>query len=336
MAEKLTVAICTHNRAAILDETLAALAAAEPPRAAALEVLIVLNACSDDSPAVVERWRGRLPIAVAEEPRPGVSHARNAAIDAATGSLILWIDDDATPLPGWLRAYEAAAARWPDTAFFGGTIRPRFLGTPPRWLLEALPAIAAAFGDHPGGADGEAVRPGATPFAGNLAVRVAVQRRRRFDTGLGRAPVGWVRGGEEAAFLETLLLEGANGRWVTGAEVEHRIGPEKQTRRFVRESYYGYGRDRGLAARRLAERNAALARGAADPAIDWAAPPEVLARVYPRRRETGPLGDALGLAWVELRTLYSRFFRPPRSWAAHRSHASALAGYWRSRYGRSS
>lgn len=46
----------------------------------------------------------RIPFRYAHCPRPGVSHARNAALALAQGDLIAWLDDDEEASPHWLAA----------------------------------------------------------------------------------------------------------------------------------------------------------------------------------------------------------------------------------------
>ncbi len=85
---RLTVAICTRNRAASLRRTLVSLAAVAPPDAP-WEVVLVLNDCSDDSPAVAGEFAGRVPLVVGVEPQEGLARARNAAVALATGDVVV-------------------------------------------------------------------------------------------------------------------------------------------------------------------------------------------------------------------------------------------------------
>ncbi len=73
--------------------------------------MIILNDCTDQSEFVVNQFRCRLPIVSEIEPQPGLSRARNTAIEVASGNVMIWIDDDVQVEPDWLRAYEAAFMR---------------------------------------------------------------------------------------------------------------------------------------------------------------------------------------------------------------------------------
>lgn len=63
----------------------------------------------------------------------GLSGARNTALDVAQGSIVVFLDDDAVPLDGWLDALRAPYA---DKRVYGvgGLAKPRWLGSQPRWF----------------------------------------------------------------------------------------------------------------------------------------------------------------------------------------------------------
>ena len=65
--------------------------------------------------------------------RPGLSGSRNTAVDAAKGSIIVFLDDDAEPFEGWL---EALRAPYTDKRVcgVGGLARPRWLRGQPQWF----------------------------------------------------------------------------------------------------------------------------------------------------------------------------------------------------------
>lgn len=75
----LTVAICTWNRAALLDWTLARMRELRIPDGVEWELLIVNNNCTDQTDAVIARHAGVLPIRRIFEVNPGLSNARNRA-----------------------------------------------------------------------------------------------------------------------------------------------------------------------------------------------------------------------------------------------------------------
>ena len=82
----LTVLICTHNRAELLERTLASLNAATRPADCHIDILVVANACTDGTAALLtsygaaRRVKNNLPLRWLAEPRPGKSYALNSAI----------------------------------------------------------------------------------------------------------------------------------------------------------------------------------------------------------------------------------------------------------------
>lgn len=65
----------------------------------------------------------------------GLSGARNTALDEARGSIIVFLDDDAIPLDGWLDALRAPYAN-KRVYGVGGSAKPHWLGGQPGWFPE--------------------------------------------------------------------------------------------------------------------------------------------------------------------------------------------------------
>jgi len=112
----ISVAICTYNRADLLDQTLTRMHQLVTPEGVDWELLIVDNNCSDHTAEVVAKHLPALPIHALSETTQGLSHARNRAIDEASGELLIWTDDDVLIAPDWLSAYAAATSAYPDAA----------------------------------------------------------------------------------------------------------------------------------------------------------------------------------------------------------------------------
>ncbi len=72
-------------------------------------------------------------LVLANTQRRGLSGARNTALQRARGAVIVFLDDDAIPLDGWLDAIRAPYA---DERVFGvgGLTRPRWPGDRPKWF----------------------------------------------------------------------------------------------------------------------------------------------------------------------------------------------------------
>ncbi|MGB9734079.1 MAG: glycosyltransferase family 2 protein, partial [Conexivisphaera sp.] len=108
---KITVASPTYGRAWSLPYMLEGLLSqSRPPD----EVIIVLKPSGDGSEEVLRRYEGRLPLRVLMQRSGGFVQAVQMAIDAATGDLILFIDDDAVPEERWIEKYERFFEEVPD------------------------------------------------------------------------------------------------------------------------------------------------------------------------------------------------------------------------------
>lgn len=239
-APELTVAICTHNRSALLRETLESMTRLRVPDGLAWELLVVDNASEDDTATALAEFEERLPLRTLFEPRPGKSFAANRAVEEARARLIVWTDDDVRVDPDWLDAYHRAAARHPDVGIFGGPIDPWFEGTPPAWLEGAYPEVANAYAALDLGPEEVELTVERYPYGANMALRRPLHRRVPFDTRIGPRPRSLMRG-EEKLVLQTLLAEGARGVWVPEARVRHFIPRERQTVRYLRRYFVGSG-----------------------------------------------------------------------------------------------
>ncbi len=245
MKIKLTVAICTWNRADLLSQTLGELSLATPPRQG-WEVIVVNNRCTDSTDRVIARYQDSLPLRRIYEHNAGLSNARNAAVDNARGDYILWTDDDVLVSRNWLTAYEFEFASWPEVAFFGGPIFPWFDGTPPDWLAKVIDRVGSAYAIRDLGALPKALeRTSELPYGANYAVRFREQKFHRYDAALGRKGKGGALG-EETAVLTAILKAGGTGRWTPQASVRHFIPRDRQNLQYLRAYFMLYGRTQAL------------------------------------------------------------------------------------------
>jgi len=113
-AEHITVVIPTWNRAEILPNCLAGLAAQH--RAADRIVAVVRP--SDHATRSLLAAHPEVDIADVHE--PGFVPALNAGAAAVTHGIIVYTDDDAVPRPGWLAGIEAHFSRDPHLTGVGG------------------------------------------------------------------------------------------------------------------------------------------------------------------------------------------------------------------------
>lgn len=170
-----TIAICTANRAPLLAETLATLLPLVDPGDG--EIVVVDNGSRDDTPALLAATAAKaaaegLPpgaFRAVREERAGLSAARNRAVREARGELLLFLDDDALPRPGWLKAY-VEAFRAPRVGAAGGPVEPLFDGPLPAWLDDRFLPYLSAWNRGP---DVVSLRYNELPRGANMAFRRA-------------------------------------------------------------------------------------------------------------------------------------------------------------------
>jgi peptidoglycan/xylan/chitin deacetylase (PgdA/CDA1 family)/glycosyltransferase involved in cell wall biosynthesis len=104
---KLSVVIPTYNRRKILERTLPTLLAQSLPPDE-FEIIVVSDGSSDGTAEVLRTWKTRCALRVLESQHRGAGAARNAGVRAATGELILFLDDDLSAGPDLFRQHCAA------------------------------------------------------------------------------------------------------------------------------------------------------------------------------------------------------------------------------------
>lgn len=246
---RVSLAICTWNRAASLERTLRSMIALSVPADVQWELIIVNNACSDATDEVIASFSDKLPIRRAYERTPGLAIARNRAVAEATGEYIVWTDDDVLVDPGWLTAYCDAFRAWPGAQVFGGPIEPLFEGEPPSWLPRVLDQIGWVYGRQSFGQEPVRLSPDnidGGPYGANMAFRMDVLRKRGFDSRLGVRHEEYATG-EETELIRETLLAGGEGWWIPMTPVMHLIPRSNQTTRYIRRWMVGRARAASIA-----------------------------------------------------------------------------------------
>ena len=240
-----SVVLSTYNRGALLVDavrSLLALNPASPPH----ELIVVDNNSTDHTREVVHSLipesGGRLRYVF--EGKQGLSHARNAGVEASRGRIVAFTDDDVRASPGWLIALDCAFDAHPDAAYAGGRVLPMWPSPPPAWLTDWFWSPLALSDYGPEGRYIDASQPDAyvTIVGANLAVR-----REVFDTLGGFDPryqhePGAVTACEDHEFEMRLVNAGLRGWYEPSAVIHAEIQPKRLTREYHRKWAFDHGR----------------------------------------------------------------------------------------------
>jgi len=214
---RLTVLICTHNRADLLAKVIASLNAAERPAGWEVGILAIPNACTDATHARLDDYRARadvqgwLPLRWVAEATPGKSHALNRGAAEVDDGWVAIVDDDHRVAADFLVEIARAVQSHPEATMLCGRILPDWDGREPAWVHDTgpyriypLPIPRQDFGASPQelGSDGP------IPGGGNQILRSdAMARVGGFSTELG--PQGHdLGGGEDTEFILRALRQG--------------------------------------------------------------------------------------------------------------------------------
>jgi len=148
-APSLSIAICTKDRAPRLRRLLGSLdAVRSTSRFRSLEILVVDNASVDSSTR--DAAQSFPAVRYVSEPRTGLDFARNAALHAATGDLLAYLDDDVVVDRHWLSGLYQAWADCPEAGGYTGLVLPFRLDTRAQLEFERLGGFGRGFArtDH--------------------------------------------------------------------------------------------------------------------------------------------------------------------------------------------
>lgn len=114
-----SVVIPTRNRAHLLPEVFDALSGQKGVDPSRLDVVVVDDGSTEGVGPALTSLPTPLRVRVLRQPHSGVARARNAGWAAATGDVILFLDDDVLPAPDLVAAHLAVHATNPTAVVLG-------------------------------------------------------------------------------------------------------------------------------------------------------------------------------------------------------------------------
>ncbi|EHK2853231.1 glycosyltransferase [Vibrio parahaemolyticus] len=231
----LTVAICTHNRCGVLNETLGVLSKQIEECKFNIQTIIIDNNSSDNTKNIVKD--NNFSESYYFESKPGLSHARNAALDLSEGRYICFIDDDAVPCENWLNNVVTATKNNPNIEFFGGRIIPDPEVDLPRWFDKAFWGLYSL---QDFGTDLKIYPLRVGPVGANMIISLKAVGVERFDPRLGRIGNNLLSG-EETEFLIRLGFLDKHSMYLGNASVIHKFPRERYEKKWAIERFRADG-----------------------------------------------------------------------------------------------
>jgi glycosyltransferase involved in cell wall biosynthesis len=239
---KISVIICTYNRADCLKRTLNSIVAMSVPEDLLWEIIVVDNNSSDDTKDVVEEFRtsSGLNVVYAFEGEQGLSYARNRSIREAKGEIIAFIDDDVVVDGNWLvRVCEVFETHKP--AVMGGKVLMQGELAVPKWFSKGV-------SDPLGGFDrGDGIIIADNHYNGLVGIGANMSFRREvFDAvGLFRTDLGRKGNklgmGEETELYWRIKNRGEKCIYYPAAFVHHCVDSRKMSKGYIRRWFFRIG-----------------------------------------------------------------------------------------------
>lgn len=149
MNPKVTVIICTYNRADLLSETLPTVLNQNVPQSI-YDVLIVNNNSNDSTEKILENFsRSYSNLSVINETKQGLSYARNTGYLNATTEWIIYLDDDAL-VPSDFVEIAQQTIIYDKYDCFGGVYFPWYKYGKPKWFKDIYASTAELYKQNNG------------------------------------------------------------------------------------------------------------------------------------------------------------------------------------------
>jgi glycosyltransferase involved in cell wall biosynthesis len=117
---RLSLVICTRNRAPQLEDSLQSLTKLKYPDP--WELVIVDNGSTDKTQDVIRAYRQSLVLNTVMEPKPGLGRARNRGWAMSKGEIVAFTDDDCYPASDFLSSVARCFEEDAGIGFIGGRI----------------------------------------------------------------------------------------------------------------------------------------------------------------------------------------------------------------------
>ena len=246
---EVSIVVSTRNRASLLPHGLRSLTVQSS--AVPFEIVVVDNGSSDSTGNMVREWSRRDErVRLVEEPKVGLSFAKNAGLRSVRGSLVLFTDDDVVVPEGWVATYVAFfAARLDFRGLAGGPILPIAHDLSP-WPPWVSPAATVDLPRLYHGPRERSLEGAEWIWGANMAGRATyLNEVGGFDESVGRS--GDERGTfEDVELVDRVRTAGGKVWYCPTAIVHHRVDPSASRPRSLVSRAFNRGANDFLRAQR--------------------------------------------------------------------------------------
>jgi glycosyltransferase involved in cell wall biosynthesis len=265
---RITVAICTYNRAEYLRDTLQGLSnqSVEPQL---FEILVVNNNSTDHTEQVCKEFqkgKEKPTFKHVIEPEQGLSRARNRAAKESRAPIVIFIDDDVYLPKEFIQEALTYSQSYSTSFCAGGRIDVAFEGESrqPSWIPNELMPM---FGLHNPFEEEREYTESNFPRGGNMVIHKSVfEKAGYFKTDLGRTG-GQLLGGEEKDYFDTVRRKGIPLYYWPKLRLTHRIGRARLEKEYIKNQSVGIGHSEWL---RVRHNPADIVRKSAEEAVKFA------------------------------------------------------------------
>lgn len=235
---RLSVVVCTYNRANLLQECLTSLLG-QGTKKGLFEVLIIDNNSTDNTKLIVDGFTSsNSNFSYFFEPNQGLSHARNTGFKVAKADWVLFIDDDAEAFPDLIERTLWVTENY-DFDAFGGRFFHWFKYGKPKWFPDNFEGNGiVANTDSPVEIKDEFFNGGIMVFK-----KATLDKLNGFPHQLGMAGKK-ISYGEETMLQMKMKNAGFKLGYDPGLKVHHIIGEYKFKLSWHIKSAYAHGRDK--------------------------------------------------------------------------------------------
>jgi glycosyltransferase involved in cell wall biosynthesis len=232
---KIAVVICTYNRYDLLPKAIDSVIKQDFP-SEEYEILVIDNTPNAEQGEGLKykaKYADIGNLTYVFEKTPGLSNARNVAMNMTTAQYVSYIDDDAITLENWLANVVSAFESFENVGVVGGKISPMWEIERPLWLSDKLTGHVSVVdwgGELRIATDEEW-------FAGaNITFRKDILLESGgFSTSLGRVGSGnSLMSNEEVEVLKYIKKSGCNAVYAPEAAVDHLVERKRLRRDWFR------------------------------------------------------------------------------------------------------